>query len=760
MMHKVRYSPGTRSLKKIRLNCDLTIVGGGLAGVCAAITAAREGVRVVLIQDRPVLGGNASSEVRLWALGATSHQGNNNRFAREGGVIDEIMVENLHRNPEGNPVLFDMVLIDKIRAEKNITLLLNTTMFDMKKSDDRTIGGVEAFNCQTSTVYSIVSPLFCDASGDGILAYLAGASFRVGAEESHEFGEGFVPREDYGQMLGHSIFFYTKDTGKPVKYIAPDFALKDITRIPRYTNINASEYGCRFWWLEYGARLDTVHDTEQIKFELWKVVFGVWDYIKNSGQYPGVENLTLEWVGLIPGKRESRRFEGLYMINQNDIVSQTRFPDAVAFGGWAIDLHPADGVYSPELGCMQFHSKGIYSIPYRCMVSRDIDNLFLSGRIISASHVAFGSTRVMMTVAHCAQAVGVAASLCLRKKIAPSDVVQAKHMSELQQILSIRGQGIPFVPIRPEENLAARAEVSASSVFELDELPFDGGWRDLEFSVAQILPLQGGVKYRFLVEVRAESRTALDVSLRYAEKRENFTPDRLLEKHRVELRPGVQRILIEFDNALDKDRYGFLCFEKQQGVQIRESLRRVTGVVSVYQKYNKAVAKSASQTPPPESGFDAFDFWVPERRPGGANLAMEICPGIALFAPGNIVNGYVRPFMLPNAWVARLDDPIASVVFRWKTEQRIKEVILYFDTDYDHAMESVQMGHSESVIPFCVRNYRIIVDGGRTVVEKRGNYKTINRIEFPEPISTYTLTLEVERPRGNIPAAVFQIMVR
>lgn len=760
MMHRNRYSKGPRALKTIRLEGDLTIVGGGLSGVCAAIVAARQGLKVVLIQDRPVLGGNASSEVRLWALGATSHQGNNNRFSREGGVIDEIMVENMWRNPEGNPVLFDMVLIDKVRAEENITLLLNTTMFEIRKSDNRTISGVMAFNCQTSTLYDISSPFFCDASGDGMLGYMAGASFRVGAEDGDEFGEKFVPEADYGQMLGHSIFFYTKDTGKPVRYVAPDFALKDIKRIPRYTNINAGEHGCRFWWLEYGARLDTVHDTEEIKFELWKIVFGVWDYIKNSGKYPGVENLTLEWVGLIPGKRESRRFEGLYMINQNDIISQAHFPDAVAFGGWAIDLHPADGVYSPESGCMQFHSKGIYSIPYRCMVSRDIDNLFFAGRILSATHVAFGSTRVMMTVAHCAQAVGMAAAVCKRKGIAPAEVAGPEHIFELQTRLSLMGQGIPFVPIPAGENLASMAEITASSTLVFSSLPFDGGWRDLEFSAAQILPLQRGVKYTFTVEVRSEEQTTLEASLRYAEKAENFTPDTLLESCEVSLRPGVQRVEIRFAKTLPEDRYAFLCFEKQPGVQIRESARRVTGIVSVFQKYNKAVAKSARQTPPEGSGIDSFDFWVPERRPGGANLAMTIDPGIGLFEPRNLVNGYVRPFILPNAWVAEVDDLSPSVIFRWNAEQVIREVTLYFDTDYDHAMESVQMGHSEHVIPFCIRNYDIIDEKGRVLRRVRGNYTTINRILFPEPLRTRSLTVVAERPDGNIPAAIFQILIR
>ncbi|HWH71437.1 MAG TPA: FAD-dependent oxidoreductase, partial [Candidatus Sulfotelmatobacter sp.] len=200
-----------RELKRECLRADLAIVGGGLSGTCCALTAARAGLTVVLIQDRPVLGGNASSEVRLWILGATSHMGNNNRWAREGGVIDEILVENLYRNPEGNPLLVDALLLEKVVAEPNITLLLNTAVHDLEKSDADTIRSVRAFCSQNATAYEVSAPLFCDASGDGIVGFLAGAAFRMGAEASSEFGELFAPKEASREMLGDTLYFYSKD---------------------------------------------------------------------------------------------------------------------------------------------------------------------------------------------------------------------------------------------------------------------------------------------------------------------------------------------------------------------------------------------------------------------------------------------------------------------------------------------------------------------------------------------------------------------
>ena len=310
----------------------------------------------------------------------------------------------------------------------------------------------------------VSAPLFCDASGDGIVGFLAGAAFRMGVGSVERVRRGASRRTQPGhELLGHSIYFYSKDTGRPVEFVAPSFALQDITKIPRYRDFKAGEDGCRFWWIEWGGNLDTVHETETIKWELWKVAYGVWNYIKNSGQFPEAANLTLEWVGTIPGKRESRRFEGDHVVTQQDIVEQRHHDDAVSFGGWAIDLHPADGVYSEKPGCQQWHAKGVYQIPYRSLYSRNIDNLFLAGRIISASHVAFGSTRVMATCAHGGQAVGMAAVVCREQGLKPRDVAQAPFIRELQRRLLRTGQYIPHVVREEADDLARTATISASS---------------------------------------------------------------------------------------------------------------------------------------------------------------------------------------------------------------------------------------------------------------------------------------------------------
>ena len=742
------------------LKADLVVAGGGLSGVCCAVTAAREGLTVILVQDRPVLGGNSSSEVRLWVLGATSHMGNNNRWAREGGVIDEILVENMYRNPEGNPVIFDTVILDKVVREANITLLLNTVVHDVEKSesDPDMISSVTAFCSQNSTSYKLTAPLFCDASGDGVVGFLAGAAFRMGAESRDEFGEKFAPSGEYGELLGHSIYFYTKDTGKNVRFTAPSYALDDITKIPRFRKFNAREHGCQLWWIEYGGRLDTVHDTETIKWELWKVVYGVWNYIKNSGNFPEAANLTLEWVGTIPGKRESRRFEGDYILRQQDIVEQRIHPDAVSFGGWSVDLHPADGVFSEKPGCNQWHSKGIFGIPYRCFYSRNVKNLFLAGRIISVSHVAFGSTRVMGTSAYGAQAVGMAAKLCRKLGLLPAQLVTEELMKQLQQDLIRAGQYIPDMRFRDDQNLVSSAKVEASSELLLAELPEGGILKKLDPAVAQLVPLDKGTLPHFTVHAEATTQTTLTVWLCVSEKKGNFTPDIILEEKVIKIVPGRNCIPLAFESQMKERSYAFVVFRKNPDILLHFSPRRTTGILSVFNHINPAVSNYGKQTPPDDIGMDAFEFWCPQRRPAGENVALKFNPPLACFGAENIRNGLARPTTEPNAWVADLKDKYPSLTLSWNEPRSIREVVLKFDTDYDHPMETVLMGHPENVMPFCVRNYSILNDKGETLYEKCGNYQTVNKVVFEKPVDTKTLTIKVEHPSENIPAAVFEIL--
>jgi hypothetical protein len=747
-----------RSLNLVQIDAGLVIVGGGLSGVCAAIAAARHGVKTVLVQDRPVLGGNASSEVRLWVLGATSHMGNNNRWSREGGILNEILEENLYRNRQGNALIFDTILLEKCREEKNLTLLLNTAAFDVEKSDPDTLSAVHAFCPQNSTRYLLRAPLFCDASGDGLVGFMAGAAFRMGAESKEEFGEGFAPDAEYGQLLGHSMYFSTKDVGVPVKFTAPSWALKDITKIPRYRQFNTNMQGCNFWWIEYGGRLDTIHQTEEIKWELWKVVYGVWDYIKNSGDFPEAETMTLEWVGHVPGKRESRRFEGDYIIRQQDLVEQREFDDVVAHGGWAVDLHPADGIYSEKSGCTQWHSKGVYGIPWRCYYSRNIKNLFLAGRIISATHVAFGSTRVMATCAAGGQAVGTAAALCLERNCLPADLSSGDPLQELQLRLQRDGQFLPGKnPVDPTD-LAAQATASASSRMILSGLKPNTAWIRLDNNWAMLVPLAAGTRPGVSFEVSAEQAGVLRVELRRSEKSGNFTPEELVEAIEIPFSEGQSTLTARFAVTIARDGYHFIKLCEDPSVRVRVSDVRLTGVLAVTTAFNKAVAKSSVQEPPADIGIDRFEFWLPKRRPEGRNLAMTFDPPIDLFGPANVLGGPSRPVDAPNAWVADPADTSPQLHLDWQSPQTISHVRIEFDPDWDHPMESVLMTHPEEIVPFMVRDFDVLGDDGNVVHSVRGHHGAIHDWRPDAPLTTKRLTLRVAATHGS-PATVFRVRV-
>lgn len=749
-------SGSARSLFSENINADLVIVGGGVSGVCCAITAAREGLNVALVQDRPVLGGNASSEVRLWVLGATSHMGNNNRWAREGGVIGELLVENTYRNPQGNPIIFDAILLEKVIEEKNIRLFLNTAVFETTMGENSSIRSVRGFCSQSQTEYRFHAPYFCDASGDGVIAFLSGAAFRMGAESKEEFGEKFAPSKEYGELLGHSLYFYSKDTGRPVKFTAPSFALTDIKTIPRYKTFNLQDQGCKLWWIEYGGRLDTVKDTEQIKWELWKVVYGVWNYIKNSGEFPEAANYTLEWVGTIPGKRESRRFMGDYMLVQQDIVEQRQHEDAVSYGGWSIDLHPADGVFSELPGCNQWHSKGIYTIPYRSLYSKNIANLFLAGRIISASHVAFGSSRVMATSANSAQAVAVAAAIAKNKNILPRQVLD--HITELQQRLLKTGQFIPGVANEDPSDLVRKASLTASSEFQLKELSPSGERYPLaDTGFAQMIPVSSGAFPEMYFDLCADEKTDLPVQLAVSSRKGNYTPDKILEEQILSLNEGKNHVTLKWNTEARENEYVYLILRKHPAVSACISDRRLTGVLSLFQAVNKAVSNTGVQTPQEDIGIDAFELWTPKRRPCGQNLAIGFSNPVYVYKADHVKNGFARPYLSPNAWVASPEDATPKIVLKWNETVSIQTIQLSFDTDFDHPMESVLMHHPDDVMPFCVRNYAVYDGTGRLLKKVSGNYQTRNILTFGEPVVTDTLVIECEHPSTLIPAGIFEI---
>jgi hypothetical protein len=538
--------------------------------------------------------------------------------------------------------------------------------------------------------------------------------------------------------------------------VPPAYALADVKqKIPRYRNFSVSQNGCRFWWIEYGGRLDTVHDTEKIKWELWKVIYGVWDYIKNSGEHPEAENLTLEWVGAIPGKRESRRFEGYSMLIQQDLIEQRRHEDAVSFGGWSIDLHPADGVYSPRRGCDQYHARGVYQIPYSTMITPDVKNLFLAGRIISVSHVAFGSTRVMGTCAHAAQAAGMAASICAGEALTPADLRAAERIVELQRRLARAGQYVPGLSTTDPDDLVQTAEVTASTTLSLDLLGRPAPERiPLDCDRAQMVPLAAGPVPKVRFRLDASKDTVLVSKLLASTKPGSFTPDSVLDEIRLEVKAGTDRdIEVAFSASLEDGQYVFFAFDANPEVRLHEAAERITGLL--------AVARRGRQLNDPDIGVEEFDFWTPDRRPGGHLFAFAVDSEYAgffrPFEPEQVANGIDRPVTAPNAWVARLDDGSPTLTLRWTRLQRISQIVLNFDTDADHPMESVLYGHPEHAMPCCARAYTIRNGHGEVVFQESENHQTRNVVEFASPIETEALSISVDSVWGRAPASIVAV---
>ena len=413
---------------------DLCVVGGGMAGICTAIAAARAGISVVLMHERSVLGGNASSEIRMWICGASG------RDNRETGIIEEIALENYFRNPTKNYYIWDTILYDFVKREKNLTLLLNCTCMDAKTEtgsfgDGRTknIICVSGYQMTTQTFFVVKSKYYADCSGDSILAPLTGAEYRIGRESADEFGEDTILKEKDDLTMGMSCLLQGRETNSPVKYTAPNFSMKLSDKDFKYRNPDIYSNFENFWYLELGGNKDTIKDTEEISEELISLATGTWDYIKNSGKYPS-KNWDLEFIGFLPGKRESRRMIGEYTITEKDISKNKIFHDTVAYGGWPLDDHPPVGFHYNGEPNVSIETPSPYCIPYRTMYSKEVSNLFFAGRNISTTHMALSSTRVMATCAVIGQAVGTAAAVAARNGMTPHEVYKNK-LEELRELL-------------------------------------------------------------------------------------------------------------------------------------------------------------------------------------------------------------------------------------------------------------------------------------------------------------------------------------
>lgn len=476
--------------ENLKIKCekyDVVVVGGGLSGMCAAIAAARNGAKTALIQARHILGGNASSEIRMHICGASENM--MKPQLEEGGILYEMMLENKSINDYFNYSKWDMVLYAAVKKQENLTVYLNTVMDDCAVQNG-TIKSITAYQQTTETRWNFEADVFVDCTGNGTLGFLAGAEYRIGSESKYEFNEPHAPEMADNNRMGNTLLFKAVDRGCSVNFKRPDFArtfteeqLKYRTHSAYHKSETTGEvdrkylqmasfgsaqidYG--YWWIELSGKTeDIIDEYEQIRDELVECIYGVWDHLKNGGEH-GAENYDLEWVGMMPGMRESRRLVGDYILNENDIVSNRVFEDAVAYGGWAMDIHTPGGLYDfDKLPSTIISFDGAYTIPYRSYYSKNINNLMMAGRNISTSKMALGSTRVMGTCAAGGQAVGTAAALCIKYGCEPRGI--SAHMNELQQTLLRDDCYIPGYVNTDNFDFARKSTVTASSCKEGSE---------------------------------------------------------------------------------------------------------------------------------------------------------------------------------------------------------------------------------------------------------------------------------------------------
>lgn len=728
---------------------DLVVVGGGISGTTAAISAARNGVKVALVHNRSMLGGNSSSEVRLYPEHNSVHQ----PWIKEGGIHDEFHVEERVRNHlhyrEGlMNCHWDLVLYEWVIREPNITLFLNTHVHRALMQNNGRIRAVQAIQLGTEKTYELSAALFADASGDGILAYLAGAQFRWGREGRDEYHEPLAPEQADEKVMGNTLFFRAVDTGRPVEFKLPDWA----AGFPAESDLTGRSHGhfeCGYWWIEVGAPHHPIRDNDKITHEALRQLLGVWDHIKNRGDH-GAANYALEFVGFWPYKRESRRILGDVVVTQQHVQDPQPQPDDVAYGCWGIDIHTQGGIltrdqipYPSPRSNENWESRHaqVYGIPLRALYSRNVENLMAAGRPISCSYVAFASSRVLSTGCVVGQAVGAAAAVCKRHGTTPREVA-GRHAKECQQILLRHDAHIPGVVNEDPADLARQATVIASSDAALI-FPQATDVEAMKFPRAQIFPVSGKRIER--VELHLQSKLDRDVEvrvgLRSARHAWDFRADRDLAGAAARV-PAGHDGWVAFDLNVD--------VEPEQLYYVHASSH--DGVF--WRACNDPEAEPALQPPGTTAAVRPGPrTWQPLTH--GRCFAMRLTPECRPYAGANVNRGTNRPDAWTNLWIS---DPArglpAWLELRWESPVALNTVQCTFDTNTNRRETQPFFRY-----PDCVRDYALeaMVGGAwRRVAEVEGNYFRRREHRF-DTVRTDRLRLNVLATNGAPSARVYEV---
>ena len=446
---------------------DFVVIGGGIAGMCAAVTAARNGLKVALVNDRPILGGNNSSEIRVH-LGGYIELGPNEGLGR--------MIREFGQSRRGNAAPAEYYEDEKkmnwIKGEKNVTLYSYYRATEVKMGGiagnkaDKRIDGVLIEQVESGEEILLEAPLFADCTGDGNIGYMAGADYRMGREGRDEFGETLAPEVADSIVMGMSVQWYSEKvkSGKPKKF--PEFSYGIIFNDSTCEPVKKGE-----WKWETGMNRNQITEAERVRDYGLGVVYANWSYIKNKLKNKGIlAERDLTWVAYIGGKRESRRLMGDYILKQDDIDKNVSHEDASFTASWSIDLHFPDSVNTKNFPGNEFKTATIhrhiypYAVPYRCLYSRNVENLFMAGRDISTTHVGLGTVRVMRTTGMMGEVVGMAASLAKKYDVTPRGVYQ-NYLPELK-ILMKAGAGKPGDELPDNQHFNGAKKLLDKPVYE------------------------------------------------------------------------------------------------------------------------------------------------------------------------------------------------------------------------------------------------------------------------------------------------------
>lgn len=715
------------------IKTQLAVIGGGPAGICAALAAARSGVDTVLVTNRPVLGGNSSSEIRVWSRGAV---GGGNFYSEEMGIWGELKLTNLYRNPDGNPVFWDEVLLDAVLKEEKLKLFLNTNVYDLRM-DHGKIHSVLAEQQGSEMSMELQAEMYIDATGDSLLGAMAGIPYYMGSEyiTSNEQGMSKEP-----ELLGCSILFYTKVEDHPIPFVAPDYAysLEDVEKIVDHGGriVNEKMSGSDCWWFEYGGSRDTIKDLQEITLELKRLVMGVWNYIKNSGKFEA-DCYTLEWVGNIAGKRESRRMETEYILTERDILMGRTFPDGAFYGGWYMDTHPSGGVHdSGEENCVQI-PVNVYQVPLSCLYHSAVPNLLFAGRNIGTQRQAFVSSRVMNTCALSGQAAGELAAAVIRHKAAPADLspdtIEGIRLQLQRNDMFIPGSWIP-----DEKDVARTALVTASSYDNgmcgepCGSFSIDGGG---------FVVFPGAAEQRVAMEVVAQRQSTLRGEWFVANLPNRLCPGESVGKEQWTIPEGRSLFTLTTPKECD-GKFCTLAFEETEGVAIVLSDKKREGFLC--------------------GRSDSAEYHDP---------MLFYAKDMGFYHPQRVVEPADRPWGAPNQWRAAQEDGSPWLELHWDAPKVISQIHLFLDPALNEELPSSRAKHWQESHHFVpreqmpgqlIRDAKIRIPDGQegwiSVAQFHENYERLVKISLPEPVETSILRLEIDRTWGGA-AAVYSLRV-